>query len=561
MKLRWYQTEAIRKAYDQLIHNPCVVLPTGSGKSYVIAQIASDITEKWDGRCLILAHRKELLQQNREKLLEINPDLNVGIYSAGLKSRQLNHPVVLAGIHSIYKKGDVIGKFDVVIVDEAHLIPHSASLTRGDGMYRFLISSLKDTNPILRVVGLTATPFRMKGGSICREDGLFGGICYEAPLRALITQGFLTNLVSYSGTKTGRIDTEGVSVLAGEFVQGQIELKALVEGRVSAAVKDILEKTADRKKVLIFTCSIRHCEQVALELTYQDAKGKVAFVTGHTLPEERDRIVKEFRSGSLRYLVNVEVFTEGLDVPHVDCIVLLRPTRSAGLYVQMVGRGFRVAEGKPNCLVLDYGDNILRHGPVDTVKAKEPGKKKGEAPAKECPECSMVIAAGYSNCPGCQYEFPKPQIVHNRTSSTAPVMEPPPQWVDVDRVSYHVHTKKGATEDAPKSVRVTYHAGFYSISEWVCVEHKGYARMKAVAWWKKRQKLGDELLCPQAAYEAVLYLQQHRLRESGRILVKNGYGQNKYDTILEHEVRLNDGSLLSDQKPAPPEEEGVEVPF
>jgi DNA repair protein RadD len=142
--------------------NPCVVIPTGGGKTPVIATICSDAVTRWDGRVLILAHVKELLEQAADKLDQICPDIHVGVYSAGLKRRDTTHAVIIAGIQSVYQKAEQLGHFDLVIVDEAHMIP-----MEGDGMYRRLLADMRRINPHLRVIGLTATPFRMASGPIC----------------------------------------------------------------------------------------------------------------------------------------------------------------------------------------------------------------------------------------------------------------------------------------------------------------------------------------------------------------------------------------------------------
>ena len=566
MKLRWYQTDAVKAVYDHLedhADNPCVVMPTGAGKSPTIAKIAHDVTKKWHGRCLIVAHRKELLQQNAEKLWAFDKDLDIGFYSAGLGRRDGANAVVIAGVQSIYNRAAMLGSFNIILVDEAHLIPFD-----GEGMYQTLIAGLREINPGVRVVGFTATPFRMKGGSIAKPDSILNTICYDTPVKGLIAQGFLTKLVSYAGTEEGKIDTVDVAVRGGEFVPGQIEMKALVKGRVACAVKDIIKKTEHRKKVLVFTCSVKHCQTVALELGIQ-CDEDVAMITGETPRDERDAVVEEFRAGGFKFLCNIQVFTEGLDVPDIDTIVLLRPTKSPGLYVQMVGRGFRMAPGKHDCLILDYGDNVIRHGPVDLVEGKEPSKRKGEAPAKECPECQTLIAASYSVCPDCGHEFPKPkEPPHNVTADSGAIlgMDVKPEWERIDRITYEVHTKFDSKPGHPKTVRVNYHSGMcYTVSEWVCVEHEGFARQKAMKWWFKRQKLGQKIPCPVTASEAVEILESGRMRRTGRIFVKQGHGRRTYDQILDYELMMNDGkTLMSDlqaQVNKEPDDDDIEVPF
>lgn len=186
---------------------------------------------------------------------------------------------------------------------------------------------------------------------------------------------------------------------------------------------------------------------------------------------ERQDVLARFRVGDLKYLANVNVLTTGFDAPHIDCVALVRPTLSPGLYYQMVGRGFRLHPGKENCLVLDFGGNVLRHGPVDQIKLKERIVGNGQAPAKECPECHSVIAAGYARCPDCGYEFPAPQRTkHDARASEAGILsgEVTTTKYTVEDVSFSVHIKRGAGPDAPRSMRVDYRVGWHDYkSEWI----------------------------------------------------------------------------------------------
>ena len=175
MQLRPYQQEAVEAVYEHLRtsdDNPCIVLPTGCGKGVIIAKIVHDAISLWNGRVIILAHVKELLEQNAEKIKAFCHDIPIGIYSAGLNSRDTEENVIVAGIQSVYDKACELGPFDVVIIDEAHLISFE-----GDGMYRTFLKDMKVINPTFRVVGLTATPFRMKGGLICQEENFLNEVC------------------------------------------------------------------------------------------------------------------------------------------------------------------------------------------------------------------------------------------------------------------------------------------------------------------------------------------------------------------------------------------------
>ena len=225
-----------------------------------------------------------------------------------------------------------------------------------------------------------------------------------------------------------------------------------------------------------------------------------------------------------------------LDAPNVDCVVLLRPTASPGLYYQCVGRGFRLHPDKTDCLVLDFGGNILRHGPVDAIEvAKREGKTGGEAPAKECPECMAVIHAGYSVCPDCGYEFPPPENgKHDARASDEGILtgEVIDTEYDVQDVFYAVHTKRGADDDAPKTMRVDYQVGLNDFrSEWVCPEHDGWARRKFEQWWHRRSN--DPL--PTTAQQAVDIADAGGLAATQRITVRKVTGE-RYHRIVACEL-------------------------
>jgi len=402
----------------------------------------------------------------------------------------------------------------------------------GDGMYRTLIAGLKETNPHLRIIGLTATPFRMTTGSICGPENILNAVCYEIGVRELIVQGYLCPLISKAGRK--KADTSGLHVRGGEFIAGEVEDLMDEAGLVESACREIVDYTRDRKSCLIFTSGVRHGKHVAETLRRMGAHAETVF--GDTPLHQRDRVLKEFRAGRLKYLVNVNVLTTGFDAPNIDCVALLRPTMSPGLYYQMVGRGFRLCEGKADCLVLDFGGNVMRHGPVDAIRIREPGSNgNGQPPAKECPQCRSVIAIGYSVCPDCGYEFPKrEQVSHDASASTAGILsgEVTVETYLVQDVVYAVHYKRNAPPDAPRSMRVDYRIGFNRWqSEWICLEHTGYARHKAELWWRRRSNVP----VPDTAEDAVYYAESGALAKTKSITVKSVAGE-QFDRIVGYEL-------------------------
>ncbi|GAB6188158.1 DEAD/DEAH box helicase [Thermopirellula anaerolimosa] len=536
IQLRPYQQAAVEAVYEHLRtrdDNPAVVLPTAAGKSLVIAQLVQDAVLRWNGRVLVLAHVKELLDQNADKIRRLCPEVAIGIYSAGLNRREADKPVVVAGIQSVYKRACELDAFDLVIADECHLISDD-----GFGMYRTFLAEAKIVNPHLRVIGLTATPFRLASGPICTPDGILSHICYEVGVRELIRDGYLCPLVTKAGIN--KADFERLHVRGGEFVADEVEDLMDDDRLVEAACGEIVAYTAERQTVLIFAAGVRHAEHVRRVL--QDRHGvECGLVTGETPAAERAELIARFRGESsgrllplrpLKYLVNVNVLTTGFDAPNIDCVAILRPTMSPGLYYQMVGRGFRLHPGKQNCLVLDFGGNALRHGPVDQLKMPDaPGRGTGEAPAKECPECLLVIAAGYARCPECGYEFPPPERQkHDARAGTAGVLSG--QVTDTEYevldIRYSVHTKRDAPPDAPKTMRVDYYIGkFTSVSEWVCFEHDGYARWKAEKWWQRRSP--DPV--PDTAERAVEIAEAGGVAWTEKIVVRSVAGE-KYDRIV-----------------------------
>ena len=219
MQLRPYQQAAIDAVYQFLRTNdgnPCIVAPTGCGKSALISQICRDAVQRWDGRVLVLAHVKELLEQTAATIKRIDPDLPIGIYSTGLGSRETNAPVIVAGIQSVYKRACELDRFDLILVDECHLLPPD-----GEGMYQTFLKDAKIVNPHVRLIGLTATPYRLKSGTLVGPNCLLNEICYEIGIKELIEQGFLCSLKSKSGRH--KVDCSELRIRGGEFVPAEVD--------------------------------------------------------------------------------------------------------------------------------------------------------------------------------------------------------------------------------------------------------------------------------------------------------------------------------------------------
>jgi DNA repair protein RadD len=500
MDLRWYQQEAVDAAYDYLCNeagNPVVCLPTGSGKSLVIAELARRAVKDYGGRVLILQHRKELIEQNADKVRRLL-DIPLGMYSAGLRRYGTEEDVVLCGIQSVYSKATLFDRRNLIIVDEVHLVPND-----GEGMYQTFLSESRQINPGVRVIGLTATPFRTGEGALCRPNGMFQKVCYDAPIKRLIEEGFLSPVTNKPNET--KFDTSGLHMRYGEFIAS--ELETLFGGsQVAEACKEIVEKTSGRHSVMVFCTTVRHAASVASTLEKLTGES-VAMVEGGTMPLERAAIIKAFTEQRIRFLVNVDVLTTGFDAPCVDAICILRATASPGLFSQIVGRGLRVHPSKQDCLVLDFGCNIERHGSIDNIDYGKPKSRKTSEPNDDeerlCPNCEMPIPNRKRTCENCGFESPIRLPNHEQQADTKAeiISTGEPETFMVEGASFSRHQGKPGKLD---TLRVSYELvrdGNMQrhISEWVCVEHSGYARGKAEAWWRERCSLP----CPDSIDECV----------------------------------------------------------
>lgn len=481
---RPYQTEALDALHEHICSkstNPCVVIPTGGGKSALIAWTIQrwKETHPWF-RCIILAHRKELIEQNATELKKLYPEGDIGIFSASLKEYDYDSSILFASIDSVSKRSGDFQAFDVIFVDEAHRIPPS-----GEGKYRTFITGCKRFNPNLRVIGWTATPFRMGCGAICHPDHLLNEICYEVKVTDLIRDGYLCNLRSKVGEN--QPDLKEVKRNSG----GDYILKSLAEATnrcniVTAAVAEAVQivNTENRKSVIFFCVNIEHCKAVSNELWGHGIPAP--YVTGKTKQHERDQIAKNFKTGKFRAVCNVNVYTEGFNAERIDCIVLLRPTLSAGLFSQMVGRGLRLFPTKHDCLVLDFANCIDEHGPVDLLG----GKRTVMA---ICQRCRESYSRAIKICPVCGWEIPKQEFekleakererrMHGSKISKRSILSTEPETHTVDTVYVSRHRKEGS----PDSLLVQYRHDLLMFREWVCLDHDGVAGRIAQQWWLKR---------------------------------------------------------------------------
>ena len=556
MELREYQQASIDAIYNEFRDGQQAalgVLPTGAGKAVVLAKLAEDVAN-CGGRVVILAHVKELLQQAVDKIKAINPGLRVGIYSAGLGSKDTGHDILVAGIQSVYNQASRLGRRDIVIIDEAHRIPESS-----DTRYRIFISELMVENPDLKICGLTATPFRMDDGPIHGEGQLFPKVCHEVKIPELIAQGFLSQLRNKTDCDEALPDLREVRSRNGDFVQGEMEDCVNQDSIVDFMIRDIMVKARGRRTILVFAVGLDHAANIWRKLC--DMGELAAIVTGDTPSPERAKMIEQFRGGDIRFLVNCMVLTEGFDAPNIDCVVLARPTESAGLYYQMVGRGFRIHKSKQDCLIIDYGKNIRRNGPVDAIKIKPKGKgEEGIVNLKTCPKCGEFCSFGTRECPDCGFPFPAPErsMPEREADQESPILSSQiePEKKKVLETHYAIHQKRNAPDDAPRTLKVTYSSGLADeISEWICVEHTGFAKEKANRWWAKRCRAK----CPDSVADALALARSGALAHTIEIELLKKPGE-KFPSIIKYKL-----GPVPELLPSQPEEtegnEQQDLPF
>lgn len=536
ISLRPYQTEAVAAIYEYFATkqgNPLIVLPTGAGKSLTLAAFIKGAIEQYPGtRIIVLTHVKELIEQDAKAIIRYWPEAPIGIWSAGV-GQKVKDQVTVAGIQSIHTLPTKFAGTDLVIIDEAHLVSKKA-----DTMYGRFLAGLRKHNPALKVIGLTATHYRMDSGLLTDGDErIFTDVAYEAHVGDLIKEGYLCPLVAKNGAT--KADLSAVHTRGGEFVANELQKAMDKDNLIQGALDEVAKYAHDRQHILGFCAGVEHAAHCAEAAR---ARGWAAdFVTGDMTPPERDAKINAFTSGRLRFLFNAMLLTTGFDYPSIDCIVMLRPTKSTGLYVQIMGRGLRKDGKKDNTLVLDFAGNVERHGPIDQIKVKKKrggGEGVSVAPVKECPDCHELLHTSVMICPQCGHEWQR-GAAHGTEAADAVIVAAleKPRLYMVDRVEYSKHEKAGK----PPSLKVTYWCGPSSFDEWVPVEdERAYIKKHAVSWFWMRGAM-----CPTSVDGALDMIRSGRIPAPDNITVRpdgkywrvvgTGMGSSRLDvsTVIE----------------------------
>jgi DNA repair protein RadD len=515
--------EEILKYFEVKTGNPVVAMPTGTGKSHMISGFALKALRAYPmTRIMVLTHVKELIQQNYNKFIDAWPTAPAGIFSAGLNKKEFHLPITFGGIASVAKKAHLFAHIDLLFIDECDLVNPTEK-----SMYAKFIAQLKKQNPYLKVIGLTATPWRAGLGHITNEGGLFTDVAVDMTgvdaFNWFIEEGYLIPLVP-KRTKL-QLDITGVHMRGGDYVESELQLAVDKDYITEAALREVISVAGDRKRWLIFASGVQHAKNIVTMLHMLGVSAKAVYSGMEKDGGNRDKTLDEHKRGDFTAIVNNNILTTGYDDAYIDLIIMLRPTGSSRLWVQMLGRGTRPVYDWPhypetkderlaailnsckhNCLVLDFASNGRKLGPInDPVIPRQRGKgPPGIAPVKDCPVCEMenhttVRFCGgkpkthpnFNPAAGCGYEFIFEVKLKIEASTTELIKGkidlPVVESFKVDQITYTLHVKVGSEP----MMKVTYYCGLKNFTDFVCVQHPdgNYARKRARDWWKQRTQL------------------------------------------------------------------------
>lgn len=550
MALRYYQRESIDATFDywrEADGHPLIDLATGTGKAMVNGVLMQELRAGWgDMRLMSVTHVQEIVEANYKEFVGVDPFAPAGIYASALGRRDTRAQMLFGQMQSVYNKAKSIGHVDVLLVDECHMIP-----TKDTTMYRTFIADLMAINPDMKMVGLSATPYRLDSGRLDEgDDKLFDRVVYTYGIRQGVDDGYLTPLSSKP--LSTNYDVTGVRKSMGDFKASDYRAAVDSEHLNRLVAEEVLDVEGHRNKALLFFRGIEHCARMRDE--FKRLGKRVEMVHGGTPGGERRRLIEGLKAGDLWGLVNDNCLSTGTNIVGVDLIVDGYRTMSAPRYVQRAGRGTRVvyppgldpetvdAEArraaiaghiKPNCRYMDFAGNIKEHGPVDMIQPRKPGKGDGQAPIKICPACFEENHASVRQCRLCGHEFDieeKPRF--EARADTAPILSvTTAEWLPVRRRQFRYHEKLGGLP----SVRAEFTSGLTVYKTWLCPQHTGFAKSKADRWW--RQHSGQTPF-PSSVDEWLS--RESELQETAEIAIKPKPGSKYFDVVDSKPWAAND---------------------
>jgi len=529
---RDYQIRTLDEAWEamQYQHNVLIVAPCSAGKTILFSKLIQRLLrENPSFRALILVDREILVTQSANKLRKVAPELaaSIGIVCASVSNQKdYDLPVTIASRQSLAGNLDRFPPVQMVIVDEAHLMAVPSDTDPIPDQYAKIIGKLREYNPAMRMVGCTASPYRLGVGYIHGNRNKPGCIPYWSHVDSTITTkellagGYIAPLIGrIRASDTLATDLQNVSMVGSDFNLGQLSDVMMKVVHVQSCVDAYREYASDRKKTLVFGVTIEHASAVAD--AFKAADIEACAIHSKLSPVELSARMTALEAGTMPVFTSVAKLTTGMDVVDIDCIILARPTKSTALFQQIVGRGQRLSEGKTDCLVIDLVGATREFGTdMDNLKVNIPTSAGGQG-----------IHASLRYCPHCSYEFPSGGITDGDAGPMKEVKfnerQPPETW-DVTGVKYRVHTSRTSGKDM---IRVIYECGgsgmYREFSEYICLPdfYDGYAVTKARKWWEERT--GEAF--PENIDEFIFL--SGTLEEPAQIVVdKDG----KFDRIIEH---------------------------
>lgn len=514
MMLRPYQEDQQQALWDYYLKggkgNVLLAAPTGTGKSICPAIFIKEALRLWpDQRFMLLTHSSELVSQDAEALLEVWANAPIGIYCAGLKKKDVVSPIIYGTIQSAHKLGAInFGFRDILWVDEVHMVSDEDA-----SMYLSFIADLKKINPKLKVIGLSATPFRA-GMGLLTESKLWDEVVHDITsmenFNKLVADGYICPIIP---KKTQvELDVSNVSIQKGEFVTSQLQHEIDKAEITWKALQETCYYGKGRRSWLIFATGISHAEHIAEML--QQLGIECAAVHSKKSAEYNKEAIKAFKKYELRAIVNYGKLTTGFNHPGIDLIAMLRPTLSVGLWVQMLGRATRPAPGKVNALVLDFARNTPRLGPINCpILPRKKGDKEGTVPIKICDTCGVYNHIKAVRCDSCgaPFEFKIKIVERAGTEELIRTTAPEALQIETFDVTYVTYAKKQKAGKSP-FLTITYFCGMSAFKEFVFPENNRF-RKPFSDWWKQRSPIEP----PVTASECVEHISKLRAPRQIRV--------------------------------------------
>ncbi len=526
--LRPYQEDQLQALWSYFLTkkgNPVLAAPTGTGKSLIPAEfIRRTMFHYPNERFLMITHVKELIKQNYKKMLELWPNAPIGIFSAGLKQKDISNPIIYGGIQSMVKIPEAFGYRSIAFIDEAHLVsPDDTS------MYQKFLGQLKIINPRLKIIGMSATPYRIGQGMIT-EGGLFTDIAHDLTsmenFNKLVAQGYMAPLIPRP-TKT-EFDISSVGIQKGEFIASQLQHEIDKAEITWKAMQELCYYGQNRRSWLIYATGIEHANHIAEMLN----KLGVDCASVHSKQEDsyNAKALEAHKNLELRAIVSYSKLTTGLDHPSVDLIACIRPTLSVALWVQMLGRGTRPTNNKRDCLVLDFAKNTIRLGPInDPVLPRKKGDKEGTVPIKICEACGVYNHISAKKCDPCGHPFEFKVKIVERAGTEQLIRQPEALQIETFDVTYVTYSKKQKI-DKPPYIQTNYFCGMNVFKEFV-FPHNTKFKKTFVDWWRQRHKLEP----PTSADECMNLISELRAPKRVRVHVNRMVNGKNWPEVLSCE--------------------------